>query len=365
MRNKRILIALHRLEGGGAERQAAYLAEGLVQRGYSVTVLAFGKREGLALEWFNAIRISPLCTGFSERFLLDYSKSLRSWWLRKKYAHKLIAIVCSLQVNVIIPFTYPPNVIYGILWRKMNVAKCFWNQRDEGRLFLGRSFETTALNHVTTIISNSMAGRNFLEKYTDREVMVIHNGIRQLVTPRAEDHDDLNVVMIANIHKYKDHLTLLKAWKKITRRINNVKLLLAGKEGDAALEVKQYVVENMLADSVSFLGQVNDIPSLLRIVDIGVFSSNNEGVPNGILECMSTGLPVVATRIEGSEEALGVDYQFLSEPSNDTDLFDKLMLLLEDGDLRVKVGKANRERVKRKFSTEIMLDKYLFLIESI
>lgn len=364
MKSKRILIALHRFEGGGAERQAVYLAEGLLQRGYSIEVIAFGKMEGLAIEWFKAININPRCTGFNERILLDYSLNIRSWWLRKKYSAKLIEKIRSLKVDVIIPFTYPPNVIFATLWRKINVEKCFWNQRDGGVQFLSGVNEVAALNNVTSIISNSLAGKNFLKKYTSREIAVIHNGIKQSIIRSVDEHNELRVIMIANIHRFKDHLTLLKAWKEVINRKENVKLLLAGMEGDTAPALKQFVIENFMEDTVLFLGQVKDIPSLLSNVQVGVFSSINEGVPNGILECMNAGLPVVATRINGSVEALGENYYYLSEPNNDRDLFEKLMLLLEDHDLRATVGKANRLRVQEIFSTERMVEKFIKIIES-
>ncbi len=360
-----ILIAITKFDAGGAERQAGYLAEGLMAKGYKVTILAFGKTEGLSYKRFNAAGLTCLATGFREKLILTEGRGLKARLLCLKYRRKLVLLVKKLKVDVIIPFTYAPNVIYGQLWKKMDAKACYWNQRDEGRGFLGRPFELKALANCISIISNSIEGVQFLTRYTNRQISIIRNGVeipsRQVDT--IEVIDEFKVVMVANLHYYKDHMTLLKAWKLFMEQSPKARLILVGKEGDAYQELVEYVADHQLYGSVDFVGLVDQVSTILASCHLGVFSSDTEGVPNGILECMAVGLPVIATEGLGSQEALGDHYPFYVGSGDVITWSRKINELYLNPELRRNIGNQNFERVSTHFSLSQMIEQYQELIE--
>lgn len=361
--SEHVLIALQLFSAGGAERQAGYLAEGLIAKGYKVTILAFGQASGLSYERYQKAGISALATGFREKLLLP-ERGIKAALLRLKYQRKLIQLVKDLKVDVIIPFTYPPNVIYGTLWRKMGARACFWNQRDEGRGYSGRKFELKALNNCSAIISNSLEGKLFLKKYTNQVISIIHNGIKIPAEIAKPDivKDEFRVVMLANLHGFKDHLTLLKAWKLFMEQKPKARLLLAGQKGDAFDSLHQFVLENKLQESVDFLGQVSNVNALLVTCHLAVFSSTQEGLPNGILECMAVGLPVIANDSLGAKEALSSKSVFF--PAGEYEKFaHKLSEFANDAIKRKKVGHLNRNQITLYFSLDTMVNHYVSLIE--
>ena len=73
------------------------------------------------------------------------------------------------------------------------------------------------------------------------------------------------------------------------------------------MQVEALIQELKIVSSVRLVGEVPDLANLLGALDLGVFSSRFEGCPNGVLECMAAGLPVVATDIPGIIEAVGSD----------------------------------------------------------
>jgi glycosyltransferase involved in cell wall biosynthesis len=355
---------LQRFQAGGAERQALYLAQGLIRHRHRVTIFAFGQASGMGWERFNGIGATLVASGFNEK-VLDPGSGIKHKLTRWLYTRKLLKLIRQIKPEVILPFTYKPNVIFGTLWKKMGAEACFWNQRDEGRWFLGRPFELMALKNCTGILSNSLEGKYFLEKFTTNPIKVIHNGV---VIPNDQCNPDLSdkikVVMIANLKRHKDHLTLLMAWKMIcdTNPKKNFELLLVGKEGDNAESLKDLVKQSSMEGSVTFTGQISDVNGLLRTCHLGVFSSNTEGIPNGVLECMALGMAVVATRITGTQEALGKEYPFLTIPGDAEDMSLKLLMLINDPDLRAYWGLKNRERVLKEFDINKMIGHYLELI---
>jgi len=347
-----ILIALHLYSAGGAERQALYLAKGLQERGHKITVIAFGESNGLAWDRFQAAGISCLALGFREKLILREKKGIKQKLLFWRYRRKLIKVIQELRVDVILPFTYPANIIYGQYWQKMGAKACYWNQRDEGRWFSGSKSEVAALENCSGIISNSLEGKLFLEKYTKSKIHIIHNGI-ELPSQQAKPDlvkDEFRVVMVANLHSYKDHLTLLKAWKLFTVRYpSNVKLLLAGKKADTYPMLQEFVDKNHLGESVYFLGAVEDVYALLATCHLAVFSSNHEGLPNGILECMAAGLPVIATDIHGAREALGEEVKFIKNQDH-LGFYLAILEMYQHTEKRKKIGIANRARVASNFA---------------
>ncbi|PWA04863.1 glycosyltransferase [Flavobacterium psychrotolerans] len=361
----RIVIVLNDTGRGGAETQALYLSKGLVERGYEVHVLSFGSKKGSYWGNFESAGVHLHLTGFNAKLLLP-SNSLRSFLNYIRYNIQFIRILRSLKPQVIVPFTYLPNVAVARCWRLTGAKVSFWNQRDEGRMFQGTTWEVKALNSVTEIISNSLEGALFLKNYTKRPISILHNGV---VLPefqiRPTASSKIRVVMVANLHGYKDHITLLKAWKIIveTNNTKSIELVLAGSDGDTASTIKQYIADNHLEDTVNCVGMVTNVYELLVSSDIGVFSSMKEGLPNGILECMAVGLPVVATKINGAIEALGEDYPFLVESYNEVSFAQMILQLINDSDLRSQIGLQNRNRIKEQFDIDKMVNQYQSLFK--
>jgi glycosyltransferase involved in cell wall biosynthesis len=141
--------------------------------------------------------------------------------------------------------------------------------------------------------------------------------------------------------------------------VNPKQLILVGKEGSAYPAILQFIDENGLKDFVKIAGQVSDVYAFLNSCHLAVFSSVKEGLPNGVLECMAVGLPVVATRITGTLEALGDDYPFLAEPKNPDDFAHLVSLLIHDPKLREETGKKNRKRAEQLFGINRMVNEYL------
>lgn len=364
--NKRILIALHRFAVGGAETQALYLAEHLKENGYEVIVGAFGSEEGFGLQRFKRAGIDTIHWGFQEKLILYPEKGLIGKVRKYRFLIKLISKIRGLKIDTIVPFTYPPNMIFCQWFEKMNVRQCFWNQRDLGIGFNSSGSETFALEKSSKVISNSRAGIVFLNRFTTKEIILIHNGIKSSEPLVNHDRESkkIRVVMVANIHSNKDHLTLLKAWKSIIKKIGTEKaeLILAGRKADTFPNLLEFVEKNELEKTIEFSGEVDDVSSLLATCHIGILSSRKEGLPNVVLEYMASGLPIVASDIPGNREVLGENYFFLTNPDSSENFSDRIIDLIDDPELRFKIGKRNQIRVKTEFSIDKMAEAYLSLI---
>jgi glycosyltransferase involved in cell wall biosynthesis len=111
----------------------------------------------------------------------------------------------------------------------------------------------------------------------------------------------------------------------------------------------------------AFLGPRHDIDRLFKAADAFLLPSRSEGMSNALLEAMACGLPVLATRVSGTEGLVkdGED-GLLYAPGDFAGLRQALDRLILEPGLREKLGKAAREKVKE-YSLERTVDKWLEL----
>jgi glycosyltransferase involved in cell wall biosynthesis len=362
LRGHRALFVLDSLELGGAERQALHLAAYL-QTAQGMPVEVWGTGPG---------RASAMCDqqGIPWRIVVLPRQWEGRWEMLKgtwRFAHKIRAA----RAEILMPYTFYPNLICGLAWKWSGARTCIWNQRDEGRGFDDRRPLKLALRLTPHFISNSKHAADLLASRVSASagrIHVIRNGVapaaasadRQAWRARLEASEDCFLAcMIANLHTAKDHPTLLKAWNIVVERLKScgrdAVLLLAGRLDCAAAAVKALAFDLNMGRNVRFLGPVDDVGGLLGAVDLSVLSSVLEGVPNALLESMAAGLPVVATDIPGIREAVGEDnYANLAAPGDVRGLAERIVVLAMDREMALRQGAANRRRIEREFTLDRM-----------
>lgn len=117
-------------------------------------------------------------------------------------------------------------------------------------------------------------------------------------------------------------------------------------------------------EHVHLLGLRNDVPDLLDAADIFILPSQYEGMPLGVLEAMAKGLPVIATAVAGTPEALNGTGVLLPDPAEASviePLTEAVRTLAADEALRRRLGDAARERAQEQFTLGQMEANYLDL----
>ncbi len=208
-----------------------------------------------------------------------------------------------------------------------------------------------------------------MEKWLEREVRVrkpvtqVYNGIDTKVYapgPAAALRKALNlpagapvVGTVGRLDPIKDHRTLLEAFAAVRRRRPEACLLVVG---DGA---ERRNLEPAAGEGVWFLGSRQDVPELLRAMDLFVLPSINEGISNTLLEAMASGLPAIATRTGGNPELVDHQRTGLLFPVGDVRaLAEGIERYLSHGELRAAHGRAAREEAVQRFGVEGMVRAY-------
>lgn len=113
-------------------------------------------------------------------------------------------------------------------------------------------------------------------------------------------------------------------------------------------------------------GERSDVADVMRGLDCFVLPSLAEGISNTILEAMSSGLPVVATRVGGNADLVDHGRTGLLVRAGDVDAMTRgLQQLTSDPSAASVMGRAGRERVEREFSLQAMVSAYQGLYEQL
>jgi glycosyltransferase involved in cell wall biosynthesis len=157
---------------------------------------------------------------------------------------------------------------------------------------------------------------------------------------------------------------LIRAAKIVLEEHPKTIFLIVG-GGPLRPELQELASEMALAEQVRFIGFRQDIPQLLALFDVFVLPSINEGLSNALLEAMAMERAVAVTEVGGNKEVVNDNCGILVPPKDEKALAEAILRLIEDKELRQRLGKAAQRRVKEKFSLEKMVTAYQKLYDDL
>jgi glycosyltransferase involved in cell wall biosynthesis len=155
---------------------------------------------------------------------------------------------------------------------------------------------------------------------------------------------------------------LLEAHVHVLDRVPAAHLVIAG-SGDCRDQLERHAAELGIADRVHILGMRTDVDAIIRACDVGAMSSDWEGMPLFIFECMAARTPLVATAVGGIKEAVENGRTgLLVPPREPAALGAALVSLLTDPELRSQLAEAAAQRLDA-FRIEVVTDRFAELYE--
>ena len=166
------------------------------------------------------------------------------------------------------------------------------------------------------------------------------------------------VMAVGRLSPEKGFDTLIEAAAQVCRQREDVGFVLIG-EGPLGPALVLQVKERKLQGRFIFAGFRKDVDALLPHVSCLVQSSYTEGMPNVVLEAMAASIPVVATAVGGTPEAvIHGETGLLAPPHDATALSAGILTLLCDSVRRADMGMAGRTRVEEQFTFEAQAAGY-------
>ena len=212
-----------------------------------------------------------------------------------------------------------------------------------------------AMNCADEVLSVSEDLKNHIVNLgiSEDKVSVVPNGVDiDRFKPAGKEYarnmlnlpqDKKIVLFVGALKKIKGVDYLIEAAKSFLD--TNISLYMVGRDDGMKKSLEKRAHELKIDNHIKFTGPVNheDIPLWLSASDILVLPSLSEGRPNVILEAFACEVPVVATNVGGIPELMiNGETGYLVTAKNPMELSEKVNKLLEDRDLRIKMGKFGR-----------------------
>lgn len=157
---------------------------------------------------------------------------------------------------------------------------------------------------------------------------------------------------------------LLQAHARVLEAVPDAQLIIAG-DGPCRSELEELVERLGIAASVHMLGRRTDVDAILRRVDVGVMSSDFEGMPQFVFECMAAGIPIVATAVGGLPEIVRDGHTGLLVPPRDPSALARALTdVLTDKALARRLASASAAR-RDEFTITSVAGKYAALYETL
>ena len=191
------------------------------------------------------------------------------------------------------------------------------------------------------------------------EVQSIQNKNKdRLIKELSLSDKNINCIVLSQLYPPKGIHYLLEAIGQVIRDFPNLKLFILGDHcieeyRDYKKQLDDIVNKQQIEKNVSFAGWRQDAWEVLACMDILIHPSFREGFGRAVLEAMAFGKPVIASRVGGLREIIqdGENGLFI-EPGNKEQLTEKLSLLLNDGELRKRLGRKAQDTVVAEYLIE-------------
>ena len=175
--------------------------------------------------------------------------------------------------------------------------------------------------------------------------------------------------LICRLVKEKGLLEFLNAAEKVSENFPNVYFVIVGErlKSDHNDSVEKQIIKTKtkIGKKILFLGNRNDVPQILSVLDLYCLPSWREGMPRSIIEAMMMGKPVLATNIRGSREQIINQKTGVLVPVNSSISLEKEMInLIQDKKKCYKYGLAGRKRALKYYDEKKIIDLQIEIIKS-
>jgi len=204
----------------------------------------------------------------------------------------------------------------------------------------------------------------------DDELFFPRNGARpDLAPPGFVPRDGLLVGTVGRLAEVKNQLALVDAFIILLSNrpelSTQFRLVIVG-DGPLKNQIQSRVDEADIKNIVWLTGDRDDVPDLLRMLDLFVLPSLGEGISNTILEAMATGLPIIATRVGGNPELVDDGINGCLVSAGDPKAIANVLGNLIDRPEHIRhMGQASSMRIKNDFCWDRTVGEYLAVYDEL
>lgn len=397
--NKKVLMVMPVLKGGGAERVASILTNEFYKNGYTceflltscnrdevisrdldedipVIILREFFKKSLADGLYKLLRIftSVICKPFEKSglkvptffayisFIANYHKEIKA--LKK--------VIKERENATVVTFLQPSIPMVLLAGRKTKNKIIISERGDPKRLMkhrYGYNFIKKYYERADNAVFQTKDAQNTYPENIVSKGTVIFNPIKENLPERFVGERNKNITTFCRISPEKNLEMLIQSFGKLNQEVSDYKLKIIGdaineKEKMYLNKIQNFVSEVNLNSSVEFLPFSKDVHKVVYKDAVYVNCSNHEGMSNAMLEAMAIGMPVVCTDcpIGGAKAVIkNGENGLLVNVGDDEGLAEAIKKVITDKELSAKLSE-NAVEIKEKLSLSNIARKWMELL---
>lgn len=394
-RKLHIMQIIYDLGIGGAQEMVRTLVDGLVASDCEVVVCTF--RDGPVRKSIEELGVKVVVLPGRRRsvfaFPLFVLESVQIWRrlavLVRENRIDLIQTHLLRALDFVVLLLRPVTPLRAVLVT-MHCASLNLHERElppyqkwllipkrYGHRLLGRMVSPWVSGYVAVSDEVRESTLNYVQPLPGK-ITVINNGVDTKRYGKPVDRDGVRrslglgvnshlIAQVGTLKEQKGHCYLVEALASIVPQHPNVHALFIG-DGELRVELQDLVRTLGLQENIHFLGNRGDVPELLAASDLFVLPSLWEGLSIALLEAMATGLPIIASVVSGTVQAIEAgETGVLVPPGNSRELALAITNILGDPEGARTMGARAKIRAEREFSArkqaEEHKDLYLRLLQ--
>lgn len=373
---------------GGAEKVLCNMANEFIDRGYEVSVVCCDKNNGLPFYYLNKsvnfVNLNGSGKEYKVPLYLKFERECKrvfgilkkdDFRIKCKYyniLNRLEKLINEINPNIII--TYDTDSLYVLKILLDNKFPTIAMLHLDAKVIFNKDMSKELLksfNKVNYIQVLNESNIDIIKKYCNNVPIIYIPNVVQCNTQIKSYNVYHKVITVGRITKEpKRQYLLLDAFNKIKDEQPKWTIEVVGgtwstRDDNYKKELIKFTEDNNFKSRVVFTGSITNVIERLQQSDIFAFPSAYEGMPLALTEAMAAGLPAIGYKSCPSVNKLIVDgYNgFLCEDGID-DFAEKLKILMEDAELRKKMGQNARESMKQ-FAPEKIWKEWEALINKV
>lgn len=349
----KIIFCLASLGSGGAERVVSLLANKMVEQGHHLEILCL-KYNDVYYQTSEKIKVvlvkQHVKNNLSELF-----------WLRRYIKEGKPDVVIAFTEGV---YCFTICALLGsgipiIVSERLDPLAMSWNRKLLKKLLLP---------YADWLVVQTKKIKEYFPQKIQRKTSIIYNPVNEEVFKTSSDISYLQkenrIISVARLYPQKNQQMMIRAFAQIANQYPDWKLIIFG-EGPLRKELESLISSLNLNDQVLLPGRTEHVIDEMRKSKIFCLSSDYEGMSNSMIEAICVGLPIVSTKVSGTNELVQNEINgYLVEIGDLKGMIYGLKKLIRDENRILRMGQNSKSK-SQLFHIDTIAEEWLYLINKV
>ncbi|MBO7577368.1 MAG: glycosyltransferase family 4 protein [Prevotella sp.] len=353
----KIVFTLASLGSGGAERVVSLLANKMAEQGYQMEIICL-KFNDVYYKLHPEVKVTLAMQQTKNRLT-------EVFWLRKYIKQEKPDVVIAFTEGV---YCFTIAALLGtkipvIASERLDPSAMTWKRNLLKRLLLP---------YADWLVVQTKTIKDYFPQTIQKKTSVIYNPVKDEALAssiengkmKMDNSEKPRIISVARLFPQKNQEMMIRVFAKIAEKYPDWKLVIYG-EGPRRQSLQLTIDNLQLTERVLLPGRTEKVIDELQKSKIFCLSSDYEGMSNSMIEAICVGLPIISTKVSGTDELIrdGVN-GLLVDIGDEQGMTDALEKLIQDEELMKQMGEANRKKASL-FQIDTIVNEWMKLINQV